>query len=182
MGHGQGWVGVEAGDRLGFAGDSLTSSGLHLELPWFHGLVSGRLTPGHSDLAHSLGEAKVAAKIEGELDFAALPVELAGATLGGRGKIVAEPAGRAWGSSGPVVNGELDLDGLTMKSWLLPLVMWHGTVTAAAGQLTTTDLSADIAQVGRVRVGSWGHPRWRPCSRSCPFAWAFSISPSLAPA
>ncbi|MGD0838271.1 MAG: hypothetical protein ABSB49_16660, partial [Polyangia bacterium] len=158
MGHGPGWVRIEAGDRLGFAGDSLSSPGLHLELPWFHGLVSGRLTPGHSDLAHGFGQAKVAAKIEGELDFAALPVELAGATLGGRGKIVAELQGALGDAAGPVVNGELDLNGLTMKSWLLPPVTWHGTVTAAAGQLTTTDLSADIAQVGRVRVGEAGSP------------------------
>jgi hypothetical protein len=55
------------------------------------------------------------------------------------------------------LSGRLDLDGVMVKS-SLPLVTLRGTVTAHADQIATTALTADIARVGKVTIGSPAAP------------------------
>jgi hypothetical protein len=154
---GYGPIRLLTGNKLSYEGFRFASPGLRIELPWFRGRITGRMTVNPSALSKSLIDAGVA----GVLELEALPVKLpTGVTLRGQAAIEAAVSGSLDPTPGPQMHGQMNLDGIRIRLPGLPPLTLDGIVEAQGDRLTTPRLQLEMAPVGRITVGTPESPAW----------------------
>jgi hypothetical protein len=158
---------VDGGGRLELDGDALTLAGFTITTPGLHGAVAGHATLAAEDLEHT----RLAIALKAELDPAHFPVRLpAGVSVGGRATIDARIGGTLGAAPGPRLDGNAQLDGLTVQlSPSTPSARASGLVEAHGDTLRTEGLRVDIAGVGAVVIGLPGKPASAELASLSPF-------------
>lgn len=161
-----GTVHVSPGDKISLHGDTVSTTGLHIQAPWFHGQVAGRLVPDRVQIARS----QIDASVGGTLELGALPVRLpTGTTLGGRATVRADLHGALVGLPGPRLSGEIALVGAAVQLPGFPKLTLDGTVHARGDRLATDGLDLAIAHVGSVTIGTSASPASASLTSVVPF-------------
>jgi hypothetical protein len=160
-------VTVGGGGRLDLDGDALTLDGFAVTTPGLRGTVSGHATLDADDLERT----RLALALKAELDAAHFPVRLpAGVSVGGRATIDAQIGGTLGATPGPRVDGNAQLDGLTVQlSPTTPAARASGLVEAHGDTLRTEALRVEIAGVGSIAIGLPGQPASAELASLSPF-------------
>jgi hypothetical protein len=156
-----------AGGRLGLDGEALTVDGFTVVTPGLRGSVAGRATLDTGDLERT----RLALALKAEVDAAHFPVRLpAGVSVSGRATIDAQIGGTLGATPGPRVDGNAQLDGLTVQlSPSTPAARASGRVEAHGDTLRTEALRVDIAGVGSIVIGVPGTPASAELASLSPF-------------
>ncbi len=160
-------IAVDAGGRLDLDGDALAIAGLTVTTPGLRGSVTGHATLDSDDLERT----RLALALKAELDAAHFPVRLpAGVSAVGRATIDAQIGGTLGATPGPRVDGNAQLDGLTVQlSPTTPAARASGLVEAHGDTLRTEALRVEIAGVGSVAIGRPGAPASAELASLSPF-------------
>jgi hypothetical protein len=158
---------VDGGGRLELDGELLTLDGFTVVTPGLRGTVAGRATLDRDDLERT----RLALALKAELEAAHFPVRLpAGVSVAGRAIIDAQIGGTLGASPGPRVDGNAQLDGLTVKlSPTTPTAQVNGLVEAHGDMLRTEALQVDIGSIGSVAIGRPGNPATAELASLSPF-------------
>jgi hypothetical protein len=158
---------VDGGGRLALDGEALALDGFTVTTPGLRGSVAGRATLDRDDLERT----RLALALQAELDAAHFPVRLpAGVSVGGRATIDAQIGGTLGAAPGPRIDGNAELDGLTVQlSPTTPVARASGLVEAHGERLRTEALRVEIAGVGSVAIGVPGKPASAELASLSPF-------------
>jgi hypothetical protein len=155
--NGYGPIRFLAGDKLNYDGLRFAGQDLRIELPWFHGRVTGRMTVNRSDPSRSLIDAGLAGVVELE----ALPTKLpSGVSLRGQAAVEVAVSGSLGPIPGPQVHGQVNLDRIRIRLPNLPPLMINGIIRAQEDRLSTRGLEIGIVPGGRITVGSPEASAW----------------------
>ncbi len=155
-----------AGDELTFAGLTFTSPDLHVELPWFHGRVRGRMAVDPSALPKSIMDVGAV----GVLNLGTLPMKLpAGVTVRGQAAVELALSGSLGPIPGPRIHGQMNIERLQVRLPNLPTLRLDGLVRAHEDRLSTHGLDLTIAPMGHLAVGAPEAPAWVSVISLVPF-------------
>jgi hypothetical protein len=158
---------VDGGGRLALDGDVLALEGFTVTTPGLRGSVAGHATLDRDNLERT----RLALALKAELDAAHFPVRLpAGVSVGGRATIDAQIGGTLGATPGPRIDGNAQLDGLSVQlSPTTPTARATGLVEAHGETLSTQDLRVEIGTVGTVAIGVPGRPASAQLASLSPF-------------
>ena len=158
---------VDGGGRLELDGEALSLDGFTITTPGLRGNVGGHATLDRDDLERT----RLALALQAELDAAHFPVHLpAGVSVSGRATIDAQIGGTVGAAPGPRIDGNAQLDGLTVQlSPTTPAARATGVVEAHGDTLRTEGLRVEIGTVGSVAVGVPGKPATAELASLSPF-------------
>ncbi len=158
---------VDGGGRLEIDGESLTLGGFTIATPGLSGSLAGHATLDRE----ALGRTRLALALKAELDAAHFPVHLPdGVSASGRATIDAQIGGTLGAVPGPRIDGNAQLDGLTVQlSPTTPAAKASGLVEAHGDTLRTEALRVEIGTIGSVAIGRPGKPATAELASLSPF-------------
>ena len=158
---------VDVGGRLALDGEALALDGFTITTPGLRGSIGGHATLDTSDF----GRTRLALALKAELDAEHFPVRLpASVSARGRATIDAQIGGTLGATPGPRIDGNAQLDGLTVQlSPTTPAARASGLVEAHGDTLRTAALRVEIAGVGAVAIGRPGSPASAQVASLSPF-------------
>jgi hypothetical protein len=160
-------IAVGEGGRIDLDGQALALGGFTVTTPGLAGSLGGHATLDTSDV----GRTRLALALRAELDAARFPVRLPdGVSASGRATIDAQIGGTLGATPGPRIDGNAQLDGLTVQlSPTTPAARASGLVEAHGDTLRTEALRVEIAGVGAVTIGRPGRPASAELASLSPF-------------